>query len=188
MVPLLPVPKQISHLMRSTLEQPSTGELKDAQKQSQILIWRLDRISRNPLLMTANQLSLAMLLRVSRASTPNTATNQVTFAVSTSRAIIRISIRSALAWLKERSSSASLRLTTIGERIVADGARTFIRAGNTVVEEGLVAARDYGAGAGASDGNGVTLDVADVYEGRVDAVKRVEAGFDHGASANNGRV
>ena len=128
--------------------------------------------------MTANQLSLAMLLRISRASTPNTATNQVTLAVSTSRAIIRISIRSALARLKERSSSASLSLTTIGERIVANGARTFICAGDTIVEEGFVAACDYGAGAGASDGDGVALDVADVYEGRVDAVEGVEAGFD----------
>ncbi len=128
--------------------------------------------------MTANKLSLAMLLRVMRASTPNTATNQVTLTVSTSRAIVRISIRSALARLKERSSSASLRLTTIRERIVTDGARTFIRAGNTVVEEGRVAARDHRAGAGASDGDGVSLDVADVYEGRVDAVKGVEAGFD----------
>lgn len=53
-----------------------------------------------------------------------------------------------------------------------------IRAGYTVVEEGLVAARNYRAGAGASDGDGVALDVADVYEGRVDAVKGVEAGFD----------
>ena len=128
--------------------------------------------------MTANQLSLAMLLRVGRASTPNTAINQVTLAVNTSRAIIRISIGSALARLKERRSSASLSLTTIGERIVANGARAFIRAGNTIVEEGLVATRDYGAGTGASDGNGVSLDVADVYEGRVDAIKGVEAGFD----------
>ena len=128
--------------------------------------------------MTANKLSFAMLLRISRTSTSHTAANQITLAVSTSRAIVRISIRSALAGLKERSSSASLRLTTIGERIVADGARTFIRAGNTVVEEGLVAARDYGAGAGASDGDGVTLDVADVYKGSVDAVKGIEAGFD----------
>ena len=128
--------------------------------------------------MTTNQLSLAMLLRISRASTPHTAINQVTLAVSTSSAIIRISISSTLARLKERSSSASLSLTTIGERIVANRARTFICAGNTVVEEGLVAARDYGAGAGASDGDSVALDVADVYEGRVDAVKGVETGFD----------
>ena len=128
--------------------------------------------------MTANQLSLAMLLRVSRASAPNTAINQVTLTVSTSRTIIRISIRSALARFKERSSSASLSLTTTGERIVANGTRTFICAGNTVVEEGLVAARDHGAGAGASDGDGVALDVADVYEGRVDTVKGVEAGLD----------
>ena len=148
------------------------------KKTSQILIWRLDRISRNPLLMTANQLSLAMLLRVGRASTPNTAINQVTLAVSTSRAIIGISIRSTLARLKERSSSASLSLTTIGERIVANGARAFICAGNTVVEKRLVAACDYGAGAGAGDGDGVALDVADVYEGRVDAVEGVEAGLD----------
>ena len=128
--------------------------------------------------MTANKLSLAMLLGVMRASTPNTAVDQVTLAVSTSRAIVRISVRSALARLKERSSSASLTLTTIGERIVADGARTFIGASNTVVEEGLVAARNYGASAGASDGDGVALDVADIYEGRVDAVEGVEAGFD----------
>ena len=128
--------------------------------------------------MTANHLSLAMLLRISRTSTPNTATNQVTLAISTSRAIIWISIRSALARLKERSSSASLRLTTIGERIIADGARAFTSAGDTVVEEGFVAAGDYGAGAGASDGDGVALDVADVYEGRVDAVEGVKAGFD----------
>lgn len=93
--------------------------------------------------MTANQLSLAMLLRVGRASTPNTAINQVTLTVSTCRAIIRISIRNALARLKERRSSASLSLTTIRKRIVANGARAFIRAGNTIVKEGLVAARDY---------------------------------------------
>ena len=128
--------------------------------------------------MTANKLSFAMLLRISRASAPHTAANQITLAVSTSRAIIRIGIRSALARLKERSSSASLRLTTIGERIVANWARTFVRAGDTVVEEGLVAARDYGTGAGASDGDGVALDIADVYEGSVDAVEGVEAGFD----------
>ena len=128
--------------------------------------------------MTTNQLSLAMLLRISRASTPNTAINQVALAISTSRTIIRISISSALAGLKERSSSASLSLTTIGERIVANGTRTFVCAGNTVVEEGLVAARDYGAGAGAGNGDSVALDVANVYEGRVDAVKGVETGFD----------
>ena len=128
--------------------------------------------------MTANQPSLAMLLRIRRASTPNTATDQITLAISTSRAIIRISIRSALARLKERSSSASLRLSTIRERIIANRARAFICAGDTVVEEGFVAACDYGAGAGASDGNGVALDVADVYEGRVDAVEGVETGFD----------
>ena len=128
--------------------------------------------------MAVNKLSLAMLLGVRRASTPNTAANQITLAVSTSRAIIRISIRSALARLKERSSSASLRLTTVGERVVANGPRPFIGAGDAVVEEGLVAARDYGAGAGAGDGDGVALDIADVYEGSVDAVKGVEAGFD----------
>ena len=128
--------------------------------------------------MTSNQLSLAMLLRISRASAPHTAANQITLAISTSRTIIRISISSALTRLKEGSSSASLRLSTIGERIVANWTRTFIRAGNTVVEEGFVAARDYGAGARASDGDGVTLDVADIYEGRVDAVEGVEAGFD----------
>ena len=138
--------------------------------------------------MTANKLSFAMLLRISRTSTSHTAANQITLAVSTSRAIIWISIRSALARLKERSSSASLRLTTIGERIIADRTRTFIRAGNTIVEEGLVAACDYRTGAGAGDGDGVALDIADVYEGSVDAVKGVEAGFDKGASANNSRV
>ena len=128
--------------------------------------------------MTTNQLSLAMLLWISRTSTPNTATNQITLAISTSRTIIRISIRSALARLKERSSSASLSLSTIRERIIANGARAFICAGDTVIEEGFVAACDYGASAGASDGDGVSLDVADVYEGRVDAVEGVETGFD----------
>lgn len=68
-------------------------------------------------------------------------------------------------------------MTTVRERIVADGTRIFIRAGNTVVEEGFVAACDYGAGAGVSDGDGVTLDVADVYERRVDTAEGVEAGF-----------
>ena len=119
-----------------------------------------------------------MLLRISRASTPHTATNQITLAISTGRTIIRISIRSALARLKEWSSSASLSLTTFRERIIANGTRTFIRAGNTVVEEGFVAACDYGAGAGASDGDGVALDVADTYERRVDTVEGVEADFD----------
>lgn len=148
------------------------------KKTPQIVIWHLDGISRNHFLMATNQLSLAMLLGIGRASTPHTAINQITFAMSTGRAIIRISIRSALARLKERSSSASLRLTTIGDWIVADGARTFISAGDAVIEEGLVAAGDYEAGAGASDGNSVALDVADVDEGSVDAVKGVEAGFD----------
>ena len=83
------------------------------KKTSQALVWVLDRISRNPLLMATNQLPLAMLFRITRASAPNTAVNQVTLAISTSRTIIRISIRSALARLKERSSSAPLRLTTV---------------------------------------------------------------------------
>lgn len=82
-------------------------------KEPETPIKDLDCISRNPLLMAVNELSLAVLLRIARASAPNTAVNQVTLAISTSRTIIRISIRSALAWLEERSSSASLRLTTI---------------------------------------------------------------------------
>ena len=120
--------------------------------------------------MATNLSSLTVLLWVPRAGGANTAVNQVTLTISTRSIIVRISVRSALAGLKERRSSSPLFLFAVGERVVADRSGTLVGAIVAVVEERLVAACYYVAGTGAGDGNGVTLDIGDVDVGRVDAV------------------
>ena len=103
-------------------------------------------------------LTIRMLVRVWRASRAHTATDQISITTRIRAIIIRVSVRAALARLKERSGCRALGLLAVLKRVVAYGAGAFVGAGDAVVEKRDVAAGYDDATAGAGDWVGVAVD------------------------------
>ena len=120
--------------------------------------------------------SLIELSWVGRTVSTNAATDNTTLASTSCIVIRREGIRSALAWLKERMSWT---MNNGGGRIVADWPIAFIRTGLIGVPEFDIAAHVHSFFvAGASDGDGVAVHVADIGVDRL-----VVAQFDFGGGA-----
>lgn len=115
--------------------------------------------------MSSDEAPFAMLLGWGRAYTPHATADVVDVAAAIGAAVVRIRIRGALARLEEGRRRRSLGLVAGGEGVVANGAGTFVGAGDAVGEEGVVAARHDGAAAGARDGDRVAIDCGRMLAG-----------------------
>ena len=119
---------------------------------------------------------LIVLVGVGGTISTNTATDQAAFACTSCLVIRGESVRSALAWLKERVSGA---IDIGGRRIVADRSVAFVRTGLGGVPELDIAAHIHSFFvAGAGDGDGVAIYEADVGVDRLVVVQ-----FDFGVGA-----
>lgn len=117
-----------------------------------------------------------MLVGVGGTISTDAATDQATFACTSCPVIGGEGVRSALAWPKEWVRRA---VDIGGRRIVADRPIAFVRTGMGGVPEFDIAAHIYSFFvAGAGDGDGVAIHVADVGVDRL-----VVAQFDFGVGA-----
>ena len=120
--------------------------------------------------------SLIELVWVGGTISTNAATDHATLASTSCRVIRRKGIRSALAWLKERMSWT---INIGGGRVVADRPVAFVWTELSGVPEFDIAAHMHSFFvAGAGDGDGVAIDVADIGVNRL-----VVAQFNFGGGA-----